>query len=166
MNDSNNLTGRLPLIHLLITLASALLLDFIPLPADTFFWMPSFSAMVWFFLILRRPQSFGLFGAFLFGLLVDAGSTSPLGQHALSFVLMTFAIQLPQTQAWLKNPVRQALGAASALLFNQAILSFLNAVHDRQFTHPEIFTSVLTGILLWPLLDRFLLTFLQPRRFK
>lgn len=166
MNDSNNLTGRLPLIHLLITLASALLLDFIPLPADTFFWMPSFSAMVWFFLILRRPQNFGLFGAFLFGLLVDAGSTSPLGQHALSFVLMTFAIQLPQTQAWLKNPVRQALGAASALLFNQAILSFLNAVHDRQFTHPETFTSVLTGILLWPLLDRFLLTFLQPRRFK
>ena len=165
MNDSN-LTGRLPLMHLLITLAAALLLDFIPLPADTFFWMPSFSAMVWFLLILRRPQNFGLSGAFLFGLLVDAGTTSPLGQHALSFVLMTFAIQLPQTQAWLKTPMRQALGLALSLLFNQAVLSFLNAVHDRQFTHPETFTSVLTGVLLWPLLDRFLLTFLQARRFK
>ena len=165
MNDFN-LTGRLPLIPLLITFAVALLLDFIPLPADSFFWMPPFSVMVWFFLILRRPQTFGLFGAFLFGLLVDAGTTSPLGQHALSFVLMTFAVQLPQAQDWLKTPLRHAIGLSMALLFNQAILSFLNAIRNQQFTHPEMFASVLTGVLLWPLLDRFLLTFLQARRIK
>lgn len=35
MNDFN-LTGRLPLIPLLTTFAVALLLDFIPLPADSF----------------------------------------------------------------------------------------------------------------------------------
>lgn len=35
-----------------------------------------------------------------------------------------------------------------ALLFNQAILSFLNAIRNQQFTHPEMFASVLTKVIV------------------
>ncbi len=166
MIDFDFTRNRPPLIPLLLAMAAALLLDFIPLPADVFFWMPSFSAILLFFLTLRSPQHFGMLFAFVFGLLVDAGSASPLGQHALAFVLLAFIIQLPAVHAYLKTPFRQTLALFLALSCNQAVILFLNAVRDQQLSHPESFSSALTGLLLWPLLDKVLLSFLRTRRFK
>ncbi|KPN71335.1 rod shape-determining protein MreD [Neisseria sp. 83E34] len=147
---------RLPIVPVVLTLAGALLLDFIPLPADTFFWLPKFSALVLIFLALYRPQTFGLFTAFLIGLAVDAGTATPLGQYALAYVTGIFLLQLPGFMGKLNTPVRQLIGVLVILLLIHALLLFIHAVNQRQLVHLESMLAALSGMLLWPLVDKIL----------
>lgn len=156
MKNFNFSRGRLPVVPVLLAFGVAFLLDFIPLPASGFFWVPKFSAIVLFFLAVNRPQTFGMFSAFLIGLLVDAGTATPLGQHALAYVAAVFLLQLPACQNNLNTPVRQTAGALLTLLFIQAVLLFVYAVGQRQLVYAESLVSAVSGMLLWPLADRLL----------
>lgn len=156
MKNFSQSPPHLPAIPVAVALAGALLLDFIPLPADTFFWLPKFSALVLIFLAFYRPQTFGLISAFLVGLAVDAGTATPLGQHALAYVTGIFLLQLPGFISRLKTPARQLIGVLVILLLIQAVLLFIHAVGQRQLVHLESMLAPLSGMLLWPLIDKVL----------
>ena len=65
---------------LLLALAAELL----PLPAVAQPLRPAFTTMVLIYWTLMWPGRFGIFTAFLFGLLIDIAHGSLLGQHALT----------------------------------------------------------------------------------
>ncbi|MDO4641121.1 MAG: rod shape-determining protein MreD [Neisseria sp.] len=156
MNNFSLSYGRLPVMPAILAFAFAFLFDFIPFPADSFFWLPKFSAMVLIFLALYRPQTFGLLSAFIVGLLIDAGTATPLGSHALAYVCAVFLIQFPSYMKKLNTPVRQTIGVFMALLFIQIVLLFVHAVSRRQWVHMESMAAAVSGMLLWPLADKIL----------
>lgn len=156
MNIFNLSRGKIPLIPVTLALITALLLDFIPLPISSFFWLPKFSAMVLIFLSLHRAETFGLFFAFILGLIVDAGTATPLGQHALAYVISIFILQYPAFMQNMNTPMRQIIGVCVGLLTIQAILLFVSALSQRQLSHPEILFGAVSGTLLWPLVDKVL----------
>ncbi|KLT72096.1 rod shape-determining protein MreD [Neisseria arctica] len=146
--------------------AIVMLLDFMPFHADTFFWLPEFSAMMLLYWVINRPQSVGIGIAFIIGLLVDIGTAAPLGQHALSYMLITFLIQQQQRQIILYSSGFQALAVLVALLGNQIILMLVRLMYDHRYNDWLSFIAPFVGALLWPLLSKIMLTILNSRRLR
>lgn len=159
MNTSDLSYGKLPWIPAGTAFAAALLLDFIPLPAASFFWLPKFSAIVLIFFCIYRPQTFGLFCAFILGLIVDAGTATPLGQHALAYVTGIFLLQHPAFSGKMTSPMRQFFGVFLILLLIQAVLLLVFAAGQRRLSHEEILLAAPSGALLWPLAEKILKNF-------
>ena len=67
----------------------ALLLNF--LPTSHWPWMPDWVALVLVFWSVREPRRVGMGAGFLLGLVMDVADASLLGQHALAYVLVTYA---------------------------------------------------------------------------
>lgn len=82
---------RLPLYILIaVSLFIALLLDVYPLPFEYRIFRPQFTVMVAIYWIYILPQSTSMTLLFLLGLFQDLLCGSPLGQHALALLLITY----------------------------------------------------------------------------
>ena len=82
MNE--NFYSRIPLKLIIISFIVPLILDFIPFSGSIFYWLPEFTALMLYYWLINRPQNVGIGTAFVLGLLVDSGTASPLGEHALA----------------------------------------------------------------------------------
>ncbi|MCS4533043.1 rod shape-determining protein MreD [Neisseria montereyensis] len=141
----------------------AMLLDFIPFSFHTFFWLPEFTALILLYWALYRPQMVGVGTAFIAGLLVDVGTAAPLGQHALSYMVMVFFVQQRQQRIMLFSYGVQAMAIWAALLCNQVVLSLVRLMYDHRFTGWQVFIAPFIGALLWPLLSKIMLVILNSR---
>lgn len=166
MTDFEDFHNRVPKRIIISGFVLAILLDFMPFPFETFFWLPEFSALVLLYWALHKPQTVGVGTAFTVGLLVDAGTAAPLGQHALSYMLAVFAIQQRQRQIILHSYGVQAVAVCGALLCNQAVLTLIRLMHDHRFSDWKGFTAPFVGALLWPLLSKVMLGLLNSRRLR
>ena len=98
MTDFEDFHNRISKRLIAATFAVAMLLDFMPFSSDGFFWLPEFTALMLLYWAINRPQSVGVGTAFVVGMLTDIGTAAPLGQHALSYMLITFLMQQRQRQ--------------------------------------------------------------------
>ncbi|MDO5059515.1 MAG: rod shape-determining protein MreD, partial [Neisseria sp.] len=122
MNDFDTFYNRIPKRLIIGSFLLAALLDFVPLDYGLFFWLPEFSALVLLYWVLNRPHTIGIGIAFLIGLIIDIGTAAPLGQHALSYTLMTFAVQHFQRQILLHSYGVQSVIVCLALTGNLLVL--------------------------------------------
>ena len=76
------------------SLVAALLLNMLPLGRVP--WMPDFLALVLVFWSVHQPLRVGIGIAFMFGLAMDVHQTSLLGQHAFSYVALSFFTSMIQ----------------------------------------------------------------------
>ena len=164
MTDFEDFHNRVPKRIIVSSFIIAMLLDFMPFPAETFFWLPEFTALALLYWVINRPQIVGVGWAFVIGILVDIGTAAPLGQHALSYMLITFLVLQQQRQIILYSYGFQAVAVLGALLCNQFILMLIRLMHDHRFTDWLGFTAPFIGALLWPLLSKIMLTILNSRR--
>lgn len=149
---------------IVLSLSVALLLDLIPLPRPAAYWLPEFTALTLIFWLLHRPQNIGISMAFIIGLLLDIGTVSPLGQHALAFVLAAFLVQRQQRQILLYSFGMQSLAVLGALMLVQATVVLVTFFHDHRFSNWGLFISPFIGALLWPLLNNLMLALTNTRR--
>ena len=64
-------------------------------------WTPDFLALTLVFWSIHQPQRIGIGVAFVFGLLVDVHQGAMLGQHALSYTVLSFlAIAIHRRLLW------------------------------------------------------------------
>ncbi|EGV36446.1 rod shape-determining protein MreD [Neisseria weaveri LMG 5135] len=134
-----------------------------PFPHDIFFWIPQFTALMLLYWVINRPHSVGVGIAFIVGLLVDVGTASPVGQHALSYMLITFLTQQQQRQITLYSYGFQAIAVLIALLANQIILMLIQLIHSHRFSGWLDFSAPFVGAFLWPLLSKIMLAVLNSR---
>ena len=77
-----------------ISLITALLLSVVPIPFEWREWRPEFVALLVIYWATYSPEYFGVFSAWLCGILLDVVSLTVLGQHALGLVIIAYIANL------------------------------------------------------------------------
>ncbi|WP_137895251.1 rod shape-determining protein MreD [Ramlibacter sp. 2FC] len=137
------------------SLIAALLLDMLPLGRQA--WMPDFLAMALVFWSVHQPLRVGVGAAFVFGLAMDVHQAGLLGQHALSYtVLSYFAITIHRRLLWFSVPA-QALQVLPLFMAAHAIALLLRLIGGGLFPGWSLLLAPLLEALLWPVASVLLL---------
>lgn len=137
----------------------ALAAELLPLPVALQPLRPAWTTMVVIYWCLMWPGRFGVFSAFVLGLLVDVAHGSLLGQHALSLSLVAYVVLKLHLQMRV-FPLWQLTLSVFALMALEAFaLLWIDGATGRAGFGPGRWGPVLTGAMFWPVamaaLDRF-----------
>lgn len=130
-----------------LTLLLAFFLNLLPL--SFWPWFPDWVALVIVFWSIRSPLMVGTGSAFILGILMDVVDGSLMGQHALAYVLMSYAGRVMSHRIlWL--PLRQQLVSVLPIIFAGACIQ----VAVRWFAGDELpqiyyFLQPVVTALLW-----------------
>lgn len=133
------------------SLAGALLLGLLPLPAVLQPLRPFWIALVMAYWLIEDPDRVGLGFAFLLGLVGDLIDNGLLGEQALRLVILAFIVQ--RFRARLRFfPLSQQALTLGALLVNDRIVSAgLHAALGEPALPWSYWAAPAVGMLLWPL---------------
>jgi len=119
--------------------------------------MPDFVAVTLVFWIIHEPRRVGVGVAFLFGLLMDVHQGAVLGQHALSFTVLSFlAITMHRRLAGF-TALSQMFQVFPMLLAAHAVSLTVGMFAGGMFPGWALLLAPVFEALLWPLLDWLLL---------
>jgi rod shape-determining protein MreD len=138
-----------------LSLCAALGLNLIPfgrLPG-----IPDWLALTLAFWCIHQPLKVGMGAGFAFGVVMDVANGSVLGQHALAYVLLTFAAGgLSRRILWFPL-AQQALHVLLLLLGTQLVMLLLRLAAGAEFPGVLHFLSSFVATLLWHPLNYVLL---------
>ena len=146
---------------ILISLLAALVLNF--LPTSAWPWMPDWVALLIIFWSIREPRHVGMGFGFILGLTMDVADSSLLGQHALAYVLASYAAtSLSRRILWFPLG-HQALHILPLLLIVQLVQFAVRFMLGADIPGLSYFVGPLFGAVLWlPLTFALLLPQYQP----
>lgn len=120
-------------------------------------WVPDFFALTLVFWSVHQPQRIGIGVAFVCGLFIDVHQGAMLGQHALSYtVLSFFAIAIHRRLLWFTAP-SQAFQVLPLFAAAHAIALAVRLMAGGAFPGLLILLAPLIEALLWPLISVLLL---------
>lgn len=124
-------------------------------------WLPDVLALTLVFWNIHQVQRIGMGVAFFFGLVMDVQSVSLLGQHALSYTLLSFlAILIHRRVLWFKTTT-QCLQLLPLFVFAHVAEVCLRYFFSQSLPDWTIVLAPLLQSALWPVLSVFLL---MPQR--
>ncbi|WP_051378105.1 rod shape-determining protein MreD [Derxia gummosa] len=146
-------------IFIYASLLGLLLLDLLPwgsrLP------VPDWVALGLVFWHVHQPRKLGLGAAFALGLVMDVHDGALLGQHALSYTLLSYgAIALHRRVQWF-NQFGQMIHVLPLLLIGQLVMLVVRLAAGANFPGFAYFAASLVATLLWPVAK---LLLLAPQR--
>jgi len=137
------------------SLIVALVLNMLPLGRVP--WMPDFIALVLLFWNVHQPLRVSIGVAFVFGLIMDVHQTSLLGQHALSYTLLSFLATLIQRRLlWFQVPL-QALQVLPLFVAAHGFQLVIRLLGGGIFPGWILLMAPLAEALLWPVVSVLLL---------
>lgn len=120
-------------------------------------WVPDFLALILVFWSVHQPLRVGIGAAFFFGLCIDVHQGSMLGQHALSYtVLSFFAISIHRRLLWFSVP-SQAFQVLPLFAASHAIELTVRLLAGGAFPGFWILLAPVIESLLWPVVSVVLL---------
>jgi rod shape-determining protein MreD len=141
------------------TLLVALVLNMLPLGRQPA--LPDWLAVVLVFWNVHQPRRVGVGVAFVFGLLIDVHQGALLGQHALSYTLLSFvAITIHRRLLWF-GLAEQTLQIAPVFFAAHAVSLAVRLIAGENFPGWELLLAPLFETLLWPVA---VLLLLAPQR--
>jgi len=124
-------------------------------------WMPDLLALVLVFWSIHQPQRIGIGAAFVFGILIDVHQGAMLGQHALSYTVLSFlAIAIHRRLLWFPVP-SQAFQVLPLFVAAHAIALSVRMLAGGAFPGLWLLLAPLIESLLWPVVSVLLL---MPQR--
>ena len=137
------------------SLLLALLFNMFPLGRVA--WMPDAVALVLVFWSVHQPLRVGIGAAFVFGIIMDVHQTALLGQHALSYTVLTYcAIMIHRRLLWFSVP-SQALQVLPLFVAAHAIELAVRMLAGGVFPGASALLAPLIESLLWPVVSVILL---------
>lgn len=133
------------------SLALALVLMLVPLPAWAAIARPAFYPATVLFWALVQPARFGVFAAWVCGLLMDVVYGTPLGQHALALAVLTFAAFKLKDLFRDAPALQQSVLLLPLLLVYEFILFWIDGVGGRSVDPLWRWLPALTTATVWPL---------------
>jgi len=134
-------------LFILLSLLVSLALDFVPNAAWP--WMPDWVALVIVFWSIREPRRVGMGSGFILGLAMDVADSSLMGQHALAYVLASYAATaLSRRILWFPLG-QQSLHVFPLLLLVQLVQFGVRAMPGAELPGLSYFVGPLVGTLLW-----------------
>ena len=120
-------------------------------------WAPDLLALVLVFWSVHQPQRVGIGAAFVFGILLDVHQGALLGQHALSYTVLSFlAIAIHRRLLWFTVP-SQALQVLPLFAASHAIELAARMAIGGSFPGFLMVLAPLLESLLWPVVSVLLL---------
>lgn len=138
----------------------AILFEMLPLDFGQIQWQPDFVAVMILYWSINRPNSVGIFTACFIGIITDIASGALMGQHALSYSVITYLIIIRQRQIVMYSLGQQALIVFGLLLLSQMFMMLTRMALGAPFFGWGYFVSPIFAALLWPALS----TLLLPQR--
>ncbi|HLF31306.1 MAG TPA: rod shape-determining protein MreD [Xanthomonadales bacterium] len=144
---------------LLVSLAIAMVLTVLPLPAMLAPLRPYWVALVVIFWCLETQALMSLGSAFLIGLLLDLLTGTLLGMHALGLVILVYLVSRFRARLRFFPPWQQALSVLALLLNDRIIVLWIISLRGDALPAVSFWLEPLVSTLLWPwvflLLDRY-----------
>ena len=120
-------------------------------------WLPDFLALALVFWSIHQPQRVGIGVAFVFGLFIDVHQGAMLGQHALSYTVLSFlAIAIHRRLLWFSVP-SQAFQVLPLFAASHAIELIVRMLAGGVFPGFLILLAPVIESLLWPVVSVLLL---------
>lgn len=120
-------------------------------------WTPDLLALVLVFWSIHQPQRVGIGVAFVFGILIDVHQGALLGQHALSYTVLSFlAIAIHRRLLWFSVP-SQAFQVLPLFAASHAIELMVRMLTGGTFPGFWMLLAPLLESLLWPVVSVMLL---------
>ena len=136
-------------VFMAASLAAGLALNMLPLGRVV--WRPDVLMVLLVFWSVHQPLRVGMGVAFVLGLCMDVSQSALLGQHALSYTVMTFgAIALHRRLLWFSVP-SQALQVFPLFAVAHAVELLLRMLSGGIFPGVWSFLAPAREALLWPL---------------
>ena len=124
-------------------------------------WVPDLLAVLLVFWSVHQPLRVGIGTAFFFGLCMDVHQTSLLGQHALSYTVLSFlAIAMHRRLLWFTVP-SQAMQVLPLFVVAHVIELVLRMLGGGTFPGWWLLLAPLLEALLWPAVS---VVLLAPQR--
>ena len=129
-------------------LAAGLLLS-APVPVWASAWQPPWLTLVVAYWCLAQPDRVGVTAAFVLGVLQDALTGAPLGQHALALAVVAAAVLAEHQRLRVLPLWQQALLLAPLLAVHQVLLALVTGSGGRPVSAAMLLPAV-SGALVWP----------------
>lgn len=140
----------------------AFILTIVPLPDWLVWYRPAWVLMVLVFWVLAEPYRFGIFAAFIVGLLLDLLTGTYLGMHAFTLTLVIYFFVRFQTQIR-SFPAIQKIGVIFlAIVLYVGLQQMLYAILGASQHSYQSWGIIGTTLLFWPIVN-FMLQGLQHR---
>ena len=137
------------------SLVTAMLLDMLPLGRVP--WMPDFLALVLVFWNVHQPLRVGIGVAFMFGLGMDVHQSAVLGQHALTYTILSFlAAMVHRRLLWFTVP-SQAMQLLPLFTLAYGVELGVRLLLGGSFPGWSMLLAPLAQCLLWPVVSVLLL---------
>ena len=131
------------------SLVLALILNFLPLQGDILVFRPDFVAITIAYWNINHPHKMGMSVAFGMGLMMDAGSTGILGQHALAYCVIFYLTLICGRRLRLFNSMQQAPQVGLILLIMQTVIVLVAISGGSALPDGYYFLAAVSGTLLW-----------------
>ena len=132
------------------SIAAALLLALLPLPAALEPLRPFWLALVVIYWALEEPERMTLGRAFLLGLAYDLLSMNLLGESALRLAVLDFILLRFRSRMRFFPMPQQALAVLALLLNDRVLLIMMRAFSVPVPFGLSLLLAPLAGTLLWP----------------
>ncbi len=133
-----------------LTIVFAMALRIMPFPQFLENFNPDWVLLVLIYWSLAMPERFGVFNAWLVGLLVDVLTGRLLGQYALIYSLVCyFCVKLHKRIRHYPIP-QQSLFVFSSLLLSQLIIYWVESMQATNQLPLAFWFPVASGTLMWP----------------
>lgn len=120
---------------------------------------PDWVLLTLIYWVIAIPERIGVFNAWGVGLLVDVLTGRVLGEHALTYALISYFCVIFHKRLRQYLLLQQSLFIFLSLLFSQIVEIVIESIESNtQFTF-TFWLPVITGVLLWPVVSIVLRTF-------
>lgn len=138
-------------VFIAASLVAVMALDLLPLGRVP--WMPDWLLVLLAFWGMHQPHRVGLGLAFAFGLVIDVHQGTLLGQHALVYSVLMFAVHLSSRRLLWFHSGWQALQLLPLLAGAQVLLLVLRVLSGGLMPDGWALLAPLLEALSWPLVS-------------
>ena len=128
----------------------AFLLTIMPLPEGLSNWRPQWVALTLIFWILTLPERVGVGVAWSIGVVLDVLTGTLLGEHALSFSLIAFAVLKLHKRLLLFPPHQQSFTVLLLLLLDRLLNLWVTGALGYPAPEMAYWIPPVVGALFWP----------------
>jgi rod shape-determining protein MreD len=128
-----------------------LLLSIIPLPFELREWRPEFVALLVVYWATYSPQHFGVFAAWVCGILLDIVCLNPLGQSALGLIIVAYISHLSYQRIRSYALWQQSAWAFVLIGVYQLFSNWVSSLAGKDIETMDFLGATLLTALLWPL---------------
>ena len=136
--------------YIFISFILTMILGLLPLPEWAIWWRPAWEVLVLIFWTVYFPENISMVFVWLVGLLEDVLHFNPLGEHAMSLVIIYYLVrkmnyQLRTSPLWL-----QTFKVAILLLIYQLIIVSIQGVMGDLKYAKWFWVPIVSSVIVWP----------------